>query len=170
MQRQGLDGRAVGVADEDDSYFSNMNTSLSYSKGFEVIANPQDLIVFMNPEDYAELRIGVARRGQMDVREVNLAQVEAICPNIYPMEGMKPGFARIVDKRAFRIKPYFELSDLQAPAEKLAYRQITHFHFSCVMFNLFAGTLLVPTPHFVASSYYYDKYSLIGQEIEKAKE
>lgn len=121
-QGAGLEGHSLNEhsPEFEASPYSNPNTSLSYSTGFEVVASPSDLILLLNPEDYIDLEIGVARRGQMDTRAINLDMLRSRVGAIYPMRGMKPGHARVIDKRAFKIMPFFELTDMVQPAEKIA--------------------------------------------------
>lgn len=144
-------------------------TTASSDDGFEVMADPQNLILIMNKHDFADLKRGIARRLDADVRAVSLDMLRDLVPSIHYMDGMKPGHVRLLDKRAFKIRPYFQMTDIQEPMEKLTYRYKLFFKFAVVMFKNFAGCLFVPSPHFIASSRYYDRYNLIGQKIEPNK-
>ncbi|WP_187150751.1 hypothetical protein [Candidatus Mycoplasma haematobovis] len=157
-----VDGQVIGPdgAQPDKAY----TTSASSDDAFEVTANKDSLVLLLNPEDYADLKTGIARRGQMDVRAVNL---DMLGITVYPMRSMKPGFARLIDKKAFKIRSYFQMTDIQSPMEKLTWRYKMFYQFAITMFKNFAGCLFIPSPHFTASSNFYDKYGIIGQEVEK---
>lgn len=163
-----LDGReAVG-----EDVFKNYSENVFRSEcnGFEVMSTSDNLVLFLNPEDYDDLDTGVARRGQMDTRAINLDMLRKYCPTIYPLRGMRPGFARLIDRRALRIRNYFQSVDTATPMEYQNWRHKLFYFWTCNMYSLFAGTLFVPTPHFVASPRFYDKYKLIGQKIEVQQE
>lgn len=153
---------------EGDTAPDNQHTTTASSDdNFEVSANAEDLILLLNPEDYADLEVGAARRGQMDVRSINLDMLRSKVGSIYPMRGMKPGFARLIDKRAFKILPYFQMTNVQEPMEVLAWRYKTFYQFAVVMFKNFAGTLFVPSPHFIQDATTYDRYDLHYNDIKK---
>lgn len=166
-----LHGRVIGpqvseFSSEDLSKNYVENLFRSDCSGFDVMSTPENLVLFLNPEDYDDLDTGVARRGQMDTRAINLDMLRKYCPTIYPLRGMRPGFARLIDRRALRIRNYFQTTDTATPMEYQNWRHKLFFFWTCNMFSLFAGTLFVPSPHFVASPRFYDKYKLIGQKIE----
>lgn len=164
QQLLGLDGQPIEGPQQLPN--SGATTSASSDDDFEVCCSAEDLVVYMNPEDYIELKIGVARRGQMDVRAVNLDMLGLDC---VPVRGMAAGHARVLDKRAFKILSYFQMSDIVTPAEKITWRYKLHFQFAVIIFKNFVGCLVIPSPHFKASPELYESYNLIGQPVEKKK-
>lgn len=155
-----------GVDPAGPATYPNSSTSASFNKGFKVKGNREKTVILMNPEDYYELEEGVSRTGN-DNRSISLATIGF--KYVYPLEGIDPGCARIIDERALQQEPYFDLSDLQAPAEELLWRSKKHFHYAHYMFQNFPGFFLQCTPHFIPSALFYEDHGLIGQEIEKKK-
>lgn len=167
QQGLGLDGRPLAGQGAEANIIDTQATS-SADDSFEVKTEREFLGVYLNPEDYIDLKNGIARRGPIDVRAANLSMLGEDL-NIFPERSMPPGFVRIVDKRALVIKPFFEFTDVQTPMEKIHWRYKAFFQFAIAIFKNFAGCLGLPSTHFIAAPRLYDKYSLIGQELEKKK-
>lgn len=148
----------------------NNKTSASDNDGFEVIANKETTLIYLNPDDYFDAKKGVARTGPNRNDIISLSLITDEGWTVLPSPVVKPGFVNVFDKRADQILSYYSRTDVVTPGEKIHWRFKLFEQFAQVMFQNFFGFRLIPTPHFIACPDFYTKNNLIGVKIESKEQ